>query len=83
MKVTVSIDITEKIGSFDTNTIAQAKLEVEAPWDDIKPTSIAQVVSGAVSDVQERLTDQLVRIEKAEIAKRREAEREALATEVL
>lgn len=71
MKIEVSISITENKG-YNTDEIAVAKLEVEAPWDEIKPTAVRNQLESVLDDVSGRVTAQLVRVHKANIAAERE-----------
>jgi hypothetical protein len=72
LKIEVSIRITEKQG-YDVREIAAAKVEDNAPWDEIKPTAVHFAVDAAIEDVTARVQKQL----KAEHAKRRAVEIEA------
>lgn len=72
MKIIVDIHISERKG-YDSHDVASAKLEIEAPWDDVKPTSVHNALAGAIEDVTDRVNQQLRAIQKARIAAERAA----------
>jgi hypothetical protein len=76
MRIEVSIRISDKSGPYETTDVAAAKVETNAPWDEVKPTAVHRALDSVIEDVVERVEKQL----KAEHMKRREAER---ATEVV
>lgn len=72
MKITVSIQISDRADAYTTVDVAAAKLETNAPWDEIKPSAVHRALDSAIEDVLARVHLQI----KAEAAKRIEAERE-------
>jgi hypothetical protein len=72
MKIEVSIRISDRANAYTTVDVAAAKLETNAPWDELKPAAVHRALDSALEDVLARVHLQI----KAEDAKRREAERQ-------
>lgn len=77
LKIEVSIRITRREG-YDTIDVAGAKVEDQAPWDEIKPTAVHRALDAVLEDVTDRVARQL----KAEHAKRRAIARDAELSEL-
>jgi hypothetical protein len=74
MKISVDIRITDKISSYESKDVALAKLEIEAPWDDVKPTAVHRALDDVLDDVVERVKSQLRAEGKHRLAMRDDVE---------
>ena len=79
LKIEVSIRITRKISAYESVEVAAAKIEDNAPWDEIKPTAVNRALDVVLEDVTARVAKQL----KAEHQRRRALEQEAARAEEL
>ena len=71
MKIEVSIRVSDRADAYTTVDVAAAKLETNAPWDEIKPTAVHRALDAVIEDVLARVEKQI----KAEHDKRRAEER--------
>jgi hypothetical protein len=74
MKIKVDIRITDKISSYESKDVAVASLEIEAPWDDLKPFAVHRALDDVLDDVVERVNTQLRTEGKHRLAMRDDAE---------
>ena len=77
LKIKVDISITDKISSYDSKDVAIARVEIESPWDDLRPTAIQRALDDVLEDVVERVKVQLRAEAKTRQAIREEAEEAA------
>lgn len=75
MKFTVNAQIIEKIGSYDTKTIASVSLEQTIPIDEFDEKKIKTEFEDGIEEAREKIERQLKEVRKArDAAKRAEAE---------